>query len=82
MPNLTYKSPGPAQEFSQRTLTSFGYFWDINRRAYYFWAGKNGGKFYNFDDPAEFGDDDVDAPMDDEKPMGVPHGVSEGDAFM
>lgn len=29
MPNLNYKSLGPAQEFYQRTLTNMGYFWDI-----------------------------------------------------
>ena len=56
MPNLIYKSPGPAQEFSQHTLINLGYFWDINRRAYYFRAGKNGRKIYNFDDLAEFGE--------------------------
>lgn len=57
MPNLTYKSSGQAQEFSQRTLTNMGYFWNLHRRAYYFWMGKNGKKIINFDDPVEFSDD-------------------------
>lgn len=60
MPNLTYKSPRYAQEFSQRTLTNLGYFKDINHQGYYFRAGKMVGK-YNFDDPAKFGDIIVDA---------------------
>ncbi|CAL5200015.1 unnamed protein product [Lathyrus oleraceus] len=82
MPNLTYKSSGPTQDFSQRTLTNLGYFWNINRRAYYFRTSKNGRKIYNFDDLAKFGDDVVDAHMDDEQLMGVPHDVLEGDAVM
>lgn len=82
MPNLTYKSPRSAQEFSQRTLTNLGYFWDINRRAYYFCVAKNDKKIYNFDDPTEFGDDAAKAHMDDEEDMGVPHDLPEGDAVM
>lgn len=66
MPNLNYKSPGYAKEFSQRTLTNLGYFWDINCWANYFRACKNGWKFYNFDDHAEFGDDVAEAQIDDE----------------
>lgn len=82
MPNLTYKSPGPAQEFSQRTLTNLGYFWDINRQAYYFRAGKSDRKIYNFDDPAEFGDDVDDAHIDGEQLMGVPQDVPKGVAVI
>lgn len=52
----------------------------INHRAYYFYAGKNGRKTYNFDDPAEFGDNAVEAHVDDEHHMGVPHDVPEGNA--
>lgn len=66
MPDLTYKSRGFAQEFSQQTLHNLGYFGDINRRAYYFRSGKNGRKIYNFDDPAKFGDDAAEAHVDDE----------------
>lgn len=69
MPNITYKSPGPVQEFSQRTLTNLGPFCDINHKAYYFLASKNARKIYNFDNPVEFGDEVVKAHMDDEKPM-------------
>lgn len=36
MQNLSYKSPGSTHEFSQRTLTNLGYFWDVNQRAYFF----------------------------------------------
>lgn len=66
IPNITYKSPGHVQEFSQRTLTNVGYFWYINRRAYYFLAGKNARKIYNFDDPVEFCDEEAEVHMDDE----------------
>lgn len=82
MPNLTYRSPDQAQEFFQRTLTNMGYFWNINHRAHYFLMGKNGRKIYNFDDPAEFSDDAVEAHMDDEQPIGASHDVLEGDVVM
>ena len=82
MPNITYKSSGQAQEFSQRTLTNMGYFWDVNYRVYYFRTCKNDRKIYNFDDPAEFGDDDAKGHMDDEKPIGPSHGVHKGDVVM
>lgn len=29
LPNLSYKSLGSVQEFSQRNLTNLGYFWDV-----------------------------------------------------
>lgn len=35
LPSLSYKSLGSAQDFSQRTLTTLGYFWDVQRRVYY-----------------------------------------------
>lgn len=82
MLNLAYKSPGLVQEFSQRTLTNLRYFGDINHKAYYFRASKNARKIYNFNDPVEFDDDAIEAHMDDEKPMGVPYDVLEGDAVM
>lgn len=75
MPNLTYKSPYQAQEFSQRTLTNMGYFRDVNHRAYYFCMGKNGRKTYNFDDLVEFDVVAAEAHMDDEKPIGASHDV-------
>lgn len=58
------------------------YFGDINRRAYYLRAGKNGKKIYNFDDLVECGDLIDEAHMDDEQPMGVPHDVPGGDVVM
>lgn len=57
MLNLQYRSTIRAQEFSQHTLPNMGYFWNVNRRVYYFRMGKNGRKIYNFDDPVEFDDD-------------------------
>lgn len=53
MPNLQYRSPNMAKEFSQRTLTNTGYFWDENYQVYYFRVSKNGNKIYNFDDHDE-----------------------------
>lgn len=44
--------------------------------------GKNGRKIYNFDDPTEFGDDDVEAHMDDEQPISASHDVPEGGGVM
>lgn len=79
MPNLTYRSQGQDQDFSQCTLTNMGYFWDISCRVYCFRMGKNGRKTYNFDDPALFGDDAAEADLDDEQPIGTSHGVSKGD---
>lgn len=82
MPNLSYISPGQAQDFSQRTLTNMGYFWNVNHWAYYLCMGKNGRKIYNFDDLVEFGDDAAEAHMDDELPIGTCHDVPEDDDFM
>lgn len=82
LPNLTYKSPGQAQEFSQHTLNNMGYFLDLNRQAYYFHICKNGRKIYNFDDPLEFSDDTTKAHTDNEQPIGASHDVLEGDVDM
>lgn len=39
------------------TLTNLGYFWDVQRKAYYFVASKNSRRIYNFDDPTAFDDE-------------------------
>lgn len=44
--------------------------------------GKNCRKIYNFDDPAEFGDDDTMKHMVDDQPIGTSHGIHEGGDFM
>lgn len=44
--------------------------------------GKNGRKIYNFDDHVEFGEDVVEARMDDEQPIVASHDVHKGDAVM
>lgn len=82
MTNLTYRSTGLTQEFSQCTLTNMSYFWDINHQAYYFRMGKNGKKIYNFDDSAQFGDDATEGHMDDEQLIGTSNHVPEGDAVI
>lgn len=82
MSNLQYIYLGQAQEFSQRTLTNMGYFWDINCRTYYFRMGKNGTKIYNFDDPVEFGDAAAETHMVDDQRIGTSHDVLKGDDFM
>lgn len=58
------------------------YFWDVNHQVYYFCMGKNGRKSYNFDDPAEFGDDVTEGHMDDEQPIGAFDDIIEGDVVM
>lgn len=63
MLNLQYRYSGQAQEFSQHKLINMGYFWDENRRVYYFCMGKNDRKIYNFDDPSEFGDESAETHM-------------------
>ncbi|CAI8589579.1 unnamed protein product [Vicia faba] len=86
IPNLKYRSPGMAQEFSQRTLTNMGYFWDENRKVYYFGGKKNGKKIYNFDDPTEFIDSTTEPHVVDGQPIGAPqvdavmHDVIHGDS--
>lgn len=82
MPNLQYKSLSMAQEFSQRILINMGYFWDENHRVYYFRVGKSGRKMYNFDDPTEFVDATTEQHVVDDQPIGISHGVPQGDAFM
>lgn len=82
MSNLIYKSPGPVKEFYQRTLTNMGYFLNVHHPTYYFCISKNGRKIYNFDDPAKFGDDVIEAHMDDEQPIGAPRVVHRGDVVM
>lgn len=57
LPNLSYKSPGSVQEFSQRILTNFGHFWDVQQMAYYFLASKNSRRISSFDDPTAFEDE-------------------------
>lgn len=57
LPNLSYKSHGSTQEFSQRTLKNLWYFWDVQHREYYFPSNKNAGRIYNFDDPAALEDE-------------------------
>lgn len=81
-PNLIYKSPGSSQEFSHRTLVNMNYFWDVNHRVYYLSLSKHEKKVYNFDAPIEYGDDAVEAHMDDEHPMGVHHDGTKEDAIM
>lgn len=49
---------------------------------YYLCLSKHGRKLYNFDDSIECGDDTVEAPMNDEQPMGVHHNVTKGDVIM
>lgn len=82
MPNLQHRSPSMAQEFSQRTLTNMGYFWDEDHRVYYFRVSKNGKKIYNFDDPTEFVDVAVEPHVVEDQPIGAPHGVPQGDTVM
>lgn len=82
MSNLQYRSPSMDQEFSHRTLTNMGYFWDEKHRVYYFHVSKNGRKIYNFDDPAEFGDEVIETHVADDQPIGDSHDVPQGDAFM
>lgn len=84
LPNLSYKSPGSVQEFSQRTLTNLGYFWDVQQMAYYFLAGKNAIRVYNFDDPADFKDEGEEegVHMEDEHHTGNKKNLNEEDAMM
>lgn len=58
------------------------YFWNENHRVYYFRVSKKGRKIYNFDDPAEFGDEAAETHMVDDQPIGASHGVPQGDMFM
>ncbi|CAI8603965.1 unnamed protein product [Vicia faba] len=69
-----YSSPGVAQEFSQRTLTNMGYFWDEDHKVYYFRVKKNGKKIYNFDDTVEFFDSTAEPHVVDDQPIISPHG--------
>lgn len=76
--NLTYKYPGSSQEVSHRTLVNMNYFWDEKCYVYYLCLCKHGRKVYDFDDHIECGDDAAEASMNDEKPMGFHHDVTEG----
>lgn len=49
---------------------------------YYLRLSKHGRKVYNFDDPIEYGDNIIEAHMDDDKPIGVHHYITEGDVVM
>ncbi|CAI8585311.1 unnamed protein product [Vicia faba] len=80
IPNLQYRSPSMALEFSQCTLTNMGYFWDKDRHLYYFCVSKNGKKICNFDDPVEFVDVVTEPHMIDDQLIDTPHGAPQVDA--
>lgn len=84
LPNLSYKSRGYAQEFSQRNLTNLGYFLDVLHRAYYFLAGKNAKRIYNFDSLAAFEDEGEEEGIhiEDGHHIGDHQNIHEEDAMM
>lgn len=84
LPNLSYKSHGSSQVFSQRALTNLGYFWDVQHMAYYFLASKSPRRIYNFDDSDAFEDEceEKGVHMEDDKHIGGHRNLHEEDTLM
>lgn len=70
--NLVYLFLRLPQEFSLRTLTNMGYFWDWAGEVYYLRIRDNHRSIYNFDGLIEF-EEGNDAPEIDEEPIGDTH---------